>query len=195
NSAATGAVTVSSGATLGGTGTIGGATTIAGIHNPGNSPGIQTFNSNLTYTSGASVNWELIGNTTTNTPNPNATFDSIVVGGNLDFGSSTRLNLNFGPTGTGSVLWADSFWDTSKTGTNGWLVYNVTVSDSPNPVMVSISIIRYPPFQNQARSCCFRVALLLLRLSYADASVTTHKLERNGNVCLLCPDFYLGAMG
>jgi autotransporter-associated beta strand protein len=48
NSAATGAVTVSSGATLGGTGTIGGATTIAGIHNPGNSPGIQTFGSDLT---------------------------------------------------------------------------------------------------------------------------------------------------
>ncbi len=127
NSAAAGAVTVSSGATLAGTGTIGGSTTIAGIHNPGNSPGIQTFSSDLTYSGGASVNWELIGNTTTNTPNPSATFDSIVVGGNLNFAGSTLLNLNFASTGS-NVLWADSFWNTSKTGTNGWLVYDVAGS-------------------------------------------------------------------
>ncbi|VGO19801.1 beta strand repeat-containing protein [Pontiella sulfatireligans] len=51
NSAATGDVTVNSGAALGGSGIIGGATTVAGALNPGNSPGTLTFNEDLTLTS------------------------------------------------------------------------------------------------------------------------------------------------
>ncbi|MFM8330424.1 MAG: PEP-CTERM sorting domain-containing protein [Candidatus Methylumidiphilus sp.] len=125
---ASSAVTVNAGASLGGTGTIGGNTSIAGIHNPGNSPGIQTFTNDLTYTGGASVvNWELKANTTANAANPNALFDSIVVGGNLAFDGATSLNLSFTPTGS-SVLWSDAFWNSSKSGVNGWLLYNVTGS-------------------------------------------------------------------
>ncbi len=48
-SAATGVVTVAAGAALGGSGTVGGATTIAGSHTPGNSPGVQTFASDLAH--------------------------------------------------------------------------------------------------------------------------------------------------
>jgi len=125
NGSVAGTMSVSSGATLGGTGTINGATTISGIHNPGNSPGIQTFASNLTYNSGATVNWELKDNTTVNAPNPSAIFDTIVVQGNLDFAGATTLNLSFVPDSS-AVLWANSFWSTSKTGTNGWLLYDVT---------------------------------------------------------------------
>jgi len=121
-----GALTIANGATLSGTGTITGATIISGAHNPGNSPGIQTFGSDLAYTGGNStVTWELKDNTTTNAANPNAVFDTIVVGGNLDFTGATALTLSFTPSGGSSVLWANTFWDTSKTGTNGWLLYQV----------------------------------------------------------------------
>jgi len=68
----TGAVTVASGATLGGSGTIPGAISISGIISPGNSPGIIntgafTFNANTTYkfeinnaTGVAGTNWDKI---------------------------------------------------------------------------------------------------------------------------------------
>jgi len=115
---------VSAGATLGGSGEIAGITTISGIHNPGNSPGIQTFRSGLLYTSGSSVNWELISNTTINAANPNAVFDTIVVGGDLDFSGMTDLSLSFVASGS-NVLWSDSFWGTNKEGANGWLLFDV----------------------------------------------------------------------
>ncbi|CAN5453685.1 hypothetical protein BH09VER1_BH09VER1_36290 [soil metagenome] len=140
-SAATGAVKVAVGATLGGTGIIGGATTISGNHSPGNSPGIQTFASDLTYTSGASVTWELSSNTTVNAANPNAIFDTIVVDGNLDFAGPTNLNLSFTPTGS-DVLWADSLWSSNKTGTDGWLLYDLnggTLNNFGNLSLVTIN--------------------------------------------------------
>jgi autotransporter-associated beta strand protein len=119
-------VTVGAAGTLGGTGTIAGDTTIAGTHTPGNSPGIQTFAGNLTYSGGLSaVNWELAANSTTNAANPNAIFDTVVVAGNLSFNGVTDLNLSFKPVG-GNVIWSDPFWQTSKSGTGGWLVYDVT---------------------------------------------------------------------
>jgi len=119
-------VTVGAAGTLGGTGTIAGDTTIAGTHTPGNSPGIQTFAGNLTYSGGLSaVNWELAANSTTNAANPNAIFDTVVVAGNLSFNGVTDLNLSFKPVG-GNVIWSDPFWQTSKSGTAGWLVYDVT---------------------------------------------------------------------
>ena len=120
----TGSLVVSAGATLGGSGAIAGITTISGIHNPGNSPGIQTFRSNLLYTSGSSVTWELNSNTTINAANPNAVFDTIVVGGNLDFSGMTDLSLSFVASGS-NVLWSDSFWGTNKEGANGWLLFDV----------------------------------------------------------------------
>jgi autotransporter-associated beta strand protein len=121
---ATSSLTVGANATLGGNGTITGDTTIQGTHNPGNSPGIQSFAGNLTYSSGSSVNWELSSSTTTNAPNPNAIFDTVVVAGNLSFNGITNLNLSFSPVG-GNVIWSDPFWQTSKTGTGGWLIYDV----------------------------------------------------------------------
>lgn len=59
HSAATGNITVSTGATLLGTGVIGGNTTIAGVHNPGNSPGVQVFGGDLSYTADAVFAWEI----------------------------------------------------------------------------------------------------------------------------------------
>ena len=115
----TGAVTVAAGGTLGGSGIISGNTTISGFHNPGNSPGIQTFGANLSYNSGAAVNFELAANTTTQ-GSPIAVFDQIVVGGDLDFSGPTTLSLTFNGAGS-SVDWSNSLWDTNQS----WLLYDV----------------------------------------------------------------------
>jgi autotransporter-associated beta strand protein len=120
STSSTSLVIVASAATLGGSGSVGGATTISGTHNPGNSPGIQTFESNLSYSGGTSVvNWELTGNTSTNAANPNAIFDQIIVGGNLVFTDLTTLHLIF--NAGGNVLWSDSFWNTDQS----WTLYDV----------------------------------------------------------------------
>jgi fibronectin-binding autotransporter adhesin len=118
-SSALGAFSVAAGATLMGSGTIGGATTVQGLHSPGNSPGIQTFVGDLTYSGGSSsVLWELTANTISNSP---LAFDQIIVGGNLDFASLTTLSLAFNSAGS-TVSWSDAFWDTART----WTIYSVT---------------------------------------------------------------------
>ncbi|MEI7862708.1 MAG: autotransporter-associated beta strand repeat-containing protein, partial [Planctomycetota bacterium] len=118
----TGAVTIASAATLSGTGTIRGATTISGTHTPGNSPGIQTFTSDLTYAqqgvTGPKVFWELSGNTTSNSP---LAYDQVNVGGNLDFQAGTSLALAFGGPGS-AVDWSNPFWSHWQQ----WTVYNVS---------------------------------------------------------------------
>jgi autotransporter-associated beta strand protein len=114
---------VASGATLMGSGTILGTTTIAGLHRPGNSPGIQTLQ-NLSYLSGASVEWELWSNTILNNTTP-PDYDQVMLTGNLDFAGATEFNLVFtgssGPTNYSDVAWANAFWDEDRE----WLVYGV----------------------------------------------------------------------
>ena len=122
-STSTGLLTVASGATLGGSGTVGSSATISGIHAPGNSPGIQTFSNNVAYQTGASVEWELNGNSATQA-SPTAFFDQIVVNGNLDFAGTTTLNLSFIASGS-AVAWSNAFWNASHTGSNGWLLFDV----------------------------------------------------------------------
>ncbi len=118
-SLAGGAVSVAAAGTLGGSGTVGGATTIAGTHSPGNSPGIQTFTGNLSYSAGAKVIWELAANTAAQ-GSPTAVFDQVVVGGNLTFSGATTLDLVFNAAGSG-VDWADSFWNADRS----WTIYDV----------------------------------------------------------------------
>jgi fibronectin-binding autotransporter adhesin len=116
---AAGTLTVDAGATLMGSGTIQGATSIFGTHAPGNSPGIETFLTDLTYTGGSSaVIWDLRDNTTSNSP---LAYDQIIVGGNLNFADATILSLDFGGSGVGSVLWTDSFWNIDRS----WTLFDV----------------------------------------------------------------------
>lgn len=115
-SAATGAVTVQSTGTLAGSGTVGGSTTISGVHSPGNSPGLQNFSTTLDYASGATLQWELVGNTTAGR---GSNFDGINVGTHLNFATGLSANLVFNAAGSG-VNWADGFWNTAQT----WLVYD-----------------------------------------------------------------------
>jgi autotransporter-associated beta strand protein len=124
NGTLTGTLDANSSTIVSGTGTVTGNATISGIHSPGNSPGIQSYGSNLSYTTGSSVTWELavdaVGVRGT-------AYDGIDVGGALDFAGSTTINLNFNLLGS-TVDWADTFWDTSHTGVGGWLVYDVAGS-------------------------------------------------------------------
>lgn len=90
NSAASGAVTVASGASLGGSGIIGGATTIqsGGFLAPGNSPGILTFEGVLTLATGSFTNMEIAGSTR------GTGYDGIDVGGALTYGGALTLTSN-----------------------------------------------------------------------------------------------------
>lgn len=95
---------------------------IAGIHMPGNSPGIQSVGGDLTYSAGSSVAWELIDNTA-DLASRGVAFDGINVGGNLAFVGASLLNLTF--NGSGSLVnWNDDFWSLDKAGANGWLIYS-----------------------------------------------------------------------
>lgn len=110
-------VTIASGATLSGNGTFSGSAFISGVHSPGNSPGIQTFQS-LTYNSGASVLWELNSSTTTQ-GSPTAAFDQIIATGGLTFAGPTTLNLRLNGSGS-TVSWNDALWASNQT----WIIFN-----------------------------------------------------------------------
>ena len=121
-----GSLSVASIASLSGTGTVGGNATIIGTHSPGNSPGAQTFNGNLTYEAGAVVNWELIANTS---GSAGTNYDQILLPtGNLAFSGSTTLALSFNSVGS-SVDWADPFWDVNRS----WMVYDLSSGSVNNP--------------------------------------------------------------
>lgn len=99
-------------------GTVGGATTINGIHSPGNATaGVQTFGSDLTYSGGSSVLWELFDDTTSGR---GTSFDGIDVGGDLTFASATTLELDFT---AGNVEWNSDFWERYKF--REWQIWNV----------------------------------------------------------------------
>ena len=119
NGSIVGSLSVASLASLSGTGTVGGNATIAGTHSPGNSPGAQTFNGNLTYEAGAIVNWELIANTT---GSAGVNYDQILLPtGNLTFSGSTTLALSFNSVGS-SVDWTNAFWNVNRS----WIVYDLS---------------------------------------------------------------------
>jgi autotransporter-associated beta strand protein len=120
---------VTAGAALTGTGSSAGLTTIAGIHNPGNSPGIQTFDS-LTYTGTAVVNWDLGANSTSNGPTVN--YDQILLTGSLTFDPATQFNLVFNDTGS-TVNWTDPFWNSDQE----WLVYDQLPAEDVLPTLVT----------------------------------------------------------
>lgn len=116
-------VTVEEGAILGGSGTVGGETTVFGTHAPGTSPGIQTFESGLTYAEGSTFEWELIANTT---EGRGINFDGVdVTGGTLTFEVGVTSVLSFNSEGS-AIVWSDPFWEDDRS----WLVYTIAGSIS-----------------------------------------------------------------
>jgi hypothetical protein len=122
------AMFVNAGAALMGTGSSAGLTTIAGLHDPGNSPGIQNFNS-LTYLASGSVRWELAGNTTAD---PGLNYDQILLTGSLTFDPATQFNVVFDGAGS-TVNWTDTFWNSDQE----WLVYNQLPAGGVLPTLVT----------------------------------------------------------
>ncbi len=115
-SAATGAVTVASSSTLGGSGIIGGATVISNnaIHAPGNSPGVQTFNSTLTYNDGSIFAWDLDTAQANPETNRGIAYDGVNIDQvNLMDGGSTGGSV-YSIVLEGSQTFADTFWDNSR---------------------------------------------------------------------------------
>jgi len=122
---------IGSSQTLSGVGTVAGAISIAGTHSPGTSPGLQTFDSNLTYSSGANVDWELIANSQ---GSAGTNYDQIAVGGNLDFAGATTLDLIFNASGS-IVDWSDAFWQSNR----AWLVWDLSTGTTSNFGNLSIT--------------------------------------------------------
>ncbi len=128
-SAATAAVSVSSGATLAGSGTIGGATTINGRHSPGNSPGVQTFNNGLAYVTGSTFVWDLTANALTGR---GTVFDGVdVAGGTLSISTGVASDLVFNAAGS-TVSWSDAFWGSNRQ----WLVFD----NASSPTLSSANV-------------------------------------------------------
>jgi autotransporter-associated beta strand protein len=121
SSSSTSTTTVASGATLSGSGIIGGNTIISGTHTPGNSPGIQTFQNDLSYTVGSSIVWELVDNTISGR---GTDYDGVDVSGDLMFTGSTTITLDFALLGS-MVDWTSEFWNNDHTGTEGWKIFDV----------------------------------------------------------------------
>jgi len=126
NGVLAGPVIVGAGGVLGGAGRIIGDVTVSGTYAPGNSPGIATTEGNQIYNSGATVVWEISGNTDVQVPAA-PVFDQIVVTGNLVFNGSTSLLLSFYDTDpnsswASSIDWTDEFWDTG----HSWTLWQVS---------------------------------------------------------------------
>lgn len=108
-SAATGALTVSSGATLRGTGTIGGTTEIAGTHSTGTTAGEvgnQNVSGNLSYTSGSIFEWDL------NAPSTSNGFDTVTgIGSNTMSVSGGTIQIVLGS----GADFGNAFWNQNQT--------------------------------------------------------------------------------
>jgi len=109
----TGAVTVLSGATLGGTGVVAGPVTVNGALAPGNSPGTLTVSNNLTAGGGALLQYQLGTNS-----------DLTAISGNLTLGGTLNVSDAGGFTNTTYTLFTYT----------GALTYNgLTIGTVPNP--------------------------------------------------------------
>lgn len=124
---ASSAITVSSNASLMGSGTFAGAAVIAGVHSPGNSPGLQSFANGLQYASTGTLVWELWANTEAGR---GTNYDGIdVTGSALTIDPAATLQLNFGTTALGSTVdWDDAFWASNRQ----WAVIDVSGGASWN---------------------------------------------------------------
>ncbi|UEM24124.1 Ig-like domain-containing protein [Skermanella mucosa] len=110
----TGAVSVASGGTLGGTGTLAGAVSVAsgGTIGAGNSPGTLTLNNGLTIASGGTLSAELDGTTA------GTGYDQIVVTGTVTItGATLTLTAGFTPAQGDSFTLIDNDGSDLVTGT------------------------------------------------------------------------------
>jgi autotransporter-associated beta strand protein len=131
-SLAGGALNVAQGGTLMGSGVINGLATIAGIHSPGNSPGLETFTAGLSYASTGSLVWELSANTDS-AGSRGVLYDGIdLTGGPLTIDPAATMSLVFDQplqdSTASTVDWDDAFWGSNQS----WTVIDLSGSSSWN---------------------------------------------------------------
>ena len=114
SSAATGDLTVSIGALLGGSGIIGGAATVNGMLNPGNSPGTLTFNEALDLAADSLTTFEIVDL---------ANFDVLANDGEDTITFADSADIVFDTTGYTAVL------DDSFVVLENWASYGGTVAN------------------------------------------------------------------
>lgn len=147
----TGVLSVSSGASLGGSGIIGGAATIAGGLNPGNSPGDITFNDSLLLTSSATLTIEITGinigefDRVVGIGSNTFTFGGVLSldnsGYSATLGDTINIFSNWGSfagsfdTIIGTDLGGGLSWDTSNLGTTG------TIEVVPEPSTYALLVL------------------------------------------------------
>jgi fibronectin-binding autotransporter adhesin len=103
-SGATGILSVSSGATLGGSGTIGGSTTISGVLAPGNSIGTLIVANDVTWNGGENWVFEL-GAPGPSIGSPGSSDLLSITGAGSDFLKGTGGSFTFDFAGTGELGW------------------------------------------------------------------------------------------
>lgn len=91
--------------------------------------------SDLSYSTGANVDWELIANNAA-VGAAGTDYDQIAVGGNLDFAGTTTLDLIFNDASSG-VTWSNIFWDTDR----AWLVWDLSTGSISNLGNLSINTV------------------------------------------------------
>ncbi len=150
-SAKTGGFTIGSAQRLSGIGTIDAndgvskyTVTIDGVHAPGNSPGTQTVDGNLSYSNTSIFEWDLAANKDTNGLDNNlgatadngiagTDYDSVTVTGNLSINAAAIFKV----IQNAGTNFADTFWTTNQTWSNIFNVAGTTTSGWSNtPVSV-----------------------------------------------------------
>ena len=100
-SIANSAVTVQSGAFLGGSGTVGSLTVEGGTVSPGNSPGTLNINGDIDWLGGGSYNWQIVATTGA----AGTSWDLLSAAGQLDLAAltvSSKFNINLWTLGSGT---------------------------------------------------------------------------------------------
>lgn len=131
-----GTVDVATGGLLAGNAvTFTGPVSVSGTHSPGASPGLQTFNGGLGYTSAATLVWELSANTEA-TADRGVLYDAVDVttSGALTVDPLASISLVFNApladTTASTVDWSNSFWDSARQ----WKVIDVVAPATWNSV-------------------------------------------------------------
>ncbi len=151
-----GTVTIASGATLMGTGKLGGNVIVNGTHAPGNSPGIETIDGNLTYGSTSIFEWELGSSTQTQAGTSPSVFDQVAMSSDktLTIVGGAKINLIFNSAASGdftgsTVKFSDTFWSSSHswqiftghgTVTGDFTINNISLDSATTPAAYTTAI-------------------------------------------------------
>ncbi len=141
-SAKTGGFTIGSTQRLSGIGTIDAndgvskyTVTIDGVHGPGNSPGTQTVDGNMSYSSGSIFEWDLAANKDSNRLDndpvatadngvPGTDYDSVTITGNLSINASAVFKV----IQNAGASFGNPFWSSTQTWSNIFNVSGTTAS-------------------------------------------------------------------